>query len=127
VQYVQGLDQGWGETAYLVTQFVGVQLFAVGGLALLAIWAVGVAWLGARSGVVPRAVALLAVVPGFRLLGILGVLHLQPEGLWIFYLASIPGAFAWLILLGAMTPADTLAGARSPRTEASRDAQEARA
>ena len=126
VQYVQGLDQGWGETAYLVTQFVGVQLFAVGGLALLAIWAVGVAWLSARRGVMPRGVALLAVIPGFRLLGILGVLHLQPEGLWIFYLASIPGSFAWLLVLGAMSPGDTLARVRGSRPHEALDPQEAR-
>lgn len=101
VAYVQSLDQGWGETAYLVTQFVGAQLLGVGGLALLAIWALGVSWLGARRGVVPRPVAVLALVPGFRLVAIIALLGLLPEGLWLLYMASIPGAFIWLIVLGA--------------------------
>jgi hypothetical protein len=101
VRYVQSLSQAWGETAYLVTQFVGVQLFGVGGLALLSSWIVAVSWLSARRGVMPRPVAFLAVVPGFRLLAILGVLHILPDGLWLFFMASIPGTFLWLLLLGA--------------------------
>lgn len=126
VLYVQSLDQGWGETAYLVTQFVGVQLFAVGGLGLLAIWSLGVAWVGVRHRAIPRGVAILAVVPGFRLLGILGVLHIQPEGFWIFYMASIPGAFAWLIVVAVtMTSIDTLAETGGASPEAVLRAREA--
>lgn len=103
VMYVQSLDQGWGETAYLVTQFVGAQLLGVGGLALLAVWTLGVAWLGVRRGVLPRPVALLALVPGFRLVAILALLGILPQidGLWLLSMASIPGAFIWLIVLGA--------------------------
>ncbi len=127
VQYVQGLDQAWGETAYLVTQFVGIQLFAVGGLVLLATWTVAIAWLGVRRRVLPRTVAVLALVPGLRLLGVLGVAHVLPDGLWILYMASIPGTFAWLIVLGAMTPADTLARSDGLAAEAVADAREAMA
>jgi hypothetical protein len=100
VAYVQSLDQGWGETAYLVTQFVGAQLFGVGGLALLGLWALGIAWLGARRGVVAWPVAALALVPGFRVIAVLALLGLLPDGLWLLFMASIPGAFVWLVLLG---------------------------
>lgn len=130
VAYVAGLDQGWGETAYLVTQFVGIQLFGVGGMALLALWAVGVSWLGVRRGVMPRPVAILAVVPGFRLVAILALLGILPviDGLWLLYMASIPGAFMWLLLLGAwprMTTGDIL-GATAPRAGALASTMETR-
>jgi hypothetical protein len=119
VAYVQGLDQEWGEAAYLVTQFVGIQLFGVGGMALFALWAVGVSWLGARRGVIPRPVAILALVPGFRLVAILALLGILPviDGLWLVYMASIPGAFLWLVLLGAWpaaTPRSAAQAAAAP-------------
>lgn len=101
VRYVQGLDQGWGEAAYLVTQFVGVHLFAVGGLLLLALWIAGTAWLGVRSAAVPRPLAVLALLPAVRLLGLAGPLGLDAEGLWLLSIAAIPAAFGWLAALGA--------------------------
>lgn len=104
VAYVQGLDQHWGETAYLVTQFIGVQLFAVGGVAMLSVWIVSVAWLGARRGVISRAVALLAVLPALRLLSILQFAGFLPDGLWFLYMAGLPGAFVWLLALAGSGP-----------------------
>lgn len=112
VAYVAGLDQGWGETAYLVTQFVGIQLFGVGGLALLGAWILAVAWLGARRGVVPMPIAILALVPGMRALGIPGVLELLPQGLWLLFMAAIPASFAWLVALGAWSASPALVGRR---------------
>lgn len=100
VLYVAGLRQEWGEAAYLVTQFVGIQLLGVGGLALLALWIAGVSWFGARRGVVPPLVAALAVLPALRFIPALGLGGLL-EGLWLVYMAAIPAGFAWLILLGA--------------------------
>jgi hypothetical protein len=117
VRYVQGLDQAWGEAAYLVTQFVGVQALVTGGFVLLELWLVGLAWLGARRGVVPRAVAGLAVLPAFRLAGILGPFGIQVDGLWPLLMLAIPATFAWLVLFGVtfrgrgtMTTDDILAG-----------------
>ena len=101
VRYVQGLDQAWGEMAYTVTQFVGVQLLLTGGLTLLALWIAGVAWIGGRQGTIPRPVALLAIVPAARLVAIPGLSASLPGGLWIVVLAAIPAAFLWLVLLGA--------------------------
>lgn len=100
VRYVQSLDQGWGETAYLVTQFVGVQGFAVGGLLLLALWIAGTAWLGAASGLVPRALAVLALLPAVRIIGVLGPLGVEVEGAWILLMVAIPAAFGWVAILG---------------------------
>jgi len=100
VAYVQGLDQGWGETAYLVTQFVGIQLFGVGGLALLAVWTTATAWVAVRRGALPMLVGVLAVVPALRLVGVAGVLGLSIDGLWFPYMLAIPGTFLWLIVLG---------------------------
>ena len=114
VAYVQGLDQQWGETAYLVTQFVGVQLFAVGGMAMLSLWIAGVAWLGARRGVVSRPVALLAIVPAVRLVAILQVIGFQPDGLWFVYMLALPGSFVWLLALAASEPRSSGAQQLSP-------------
>lgn len=96
IAYVQGLDQAWGEAAYLVSQFVGVQLFGVAGAALLAIWIAGVAWIGARRGALSPGLAVLAVVPALRLLALPGLGFLP----WFLLVLAIPGAFVWLILLG---------------------------
>lgn len=102
--YVAGLDRAWGETAYLVTQFVGVQLLLVGGLAMLALWIVGIAWIGIRRGAVPRFVAALAILPGVRLLAIPGVPSILPEGMWLVTMAALPAAFIWLVVLGVRQP-----------------------
>lgn len=101
VRYVQGLDQAWGEAAYLVTQFVGTQLLAVGGLLLLAIWIAGAAWLGAARDVLPRPLAALALLPAFRLVGIAGPLGFTFDGGWLLTMLAIPAAFAWLAAFGA--------------------------
>ena len=101
IGYVQGLDRAWGEMAYTVSQFVGVQLFGVAGASLLAIWIAGVAWIGARRAALPRGLAILAVVPALRLAAIPGLGDVLPGGVWFVLLLSIPGAFVWLVLLGA--------------------------
>jgi hypothetical protein len=106
--YVNGLDAGWGETAYLVTQFVGVHLLAQGGILLLSTWIVAAAWFGHRRRVMAAPFVLLALIPGARLLAVLGPWSLLPEGLWIFFMAAIPAAFLWLVLMG-VSSADTLA------------------
>jgi len=111
VRHVQSLDQAWGETAYLITQFVGVQLAAVGGLFLLALWIAGTVWLGVRRGLVPRPLAMLALLPSVRIAGVLGPLGVEVEGFWLLSMAAIPAAFAWLALLGAWP---VLKGAGSP-------------
>jgi hypothetical protein len=102
VLHVQGLRQEWGEAAYLVTQFVGIQLFGIGGITLLAGWIVAYAWVGVRRGVVPRVVALLAILPAVRLVGLpaTGGTDVAPA-LWLIGLVAVPASFGWLVLVGA--------------------------
>jgi hypothetical protein len=116
--HVQGLGQDWGEGAYLVTQFVGIQLFAVGGLTLLSAWILGVGWIGGRRAAVPRLTAMLAVLPGIRVLGLPGTVGILPDALWIVLMASVPASFLWLVLLGARQASARGAErmARSPNT-----------
>jgi hypothetical protein len=109
VRYVHSLSQAWGETAYLVTQFVGPQLLGIAGLALLAMWIAAVAWLGARRGVVQRGLAVLAIFPALRLAALPGI-RLLPDGAWVLFMVAIPAAFLWLLLLGAWPPANAAAG-----------------
>lgn len=122
VRYVQSLDQAWGETAYLVTQFVGIQALVTGGFVLLDLWLVSVAWLGARRGVIPRAVAVLALFPAFRLIGVLGPFGFQIEAAWPLAMLAIPATFVWLALLGAAfrAPAPMSTGDRLPVSSAAR-------
>jgi uncharacterized membrane protein len=124
VRYVQGLDQAWGEAAYLVTQFVGIQALVTGGFVLLDLWLVGFAWLGLRRGVVPRVVALLAVLPASRLLGVLGPFGIEFEGGWFLLILAMPAAFVWIALLGvavrrpvAMSTGDILRPSLAARDE----------
>jgi hypothetical protein len=121
-RYVQGLDQAWGEAAYLVTQFVGIQALVTGGFVLLELWLMGIAWLGARCGVIPRAVAVFAVLPAFRLVGVLGPFGIQADGLWPVVILAIPATFVWLMVLGAtirpsprMSTGDTIAPSSAAR------------
>jgi hypothetical protein len=123
--YVYGLDAGWGETAYLVTQFVGVHLLGQGGSLLLAAWIVTLASLGVRRGIVPVPLALLAAIPGVRLLAFLGPWSVLPDELWIVFMAAVPAAFVWLVLVG-VSSADTLAS-RSTRSARRPEASEATA
>ena len=123
VRYVQGLDQAWGEAAYLVTQFVGIQALVTGGFVLLELWLVGFAWLGARRRVLPRVIAAMALLPAFRLVGVLGPFGIEFDGGWVLVILAMPATFAWVALLGValrpsgdMTADDILAG--SPATRA---------
>jgi hypothetical protein len=122
ILYVRGLDQTWGEMAYVVSNFVGTQLFAVGGAALLAIWIAGVAWIGVRRGVLPRALAILAVVPTLRIIAIPGLGDILP-GAWFLLVLAIPGAFVWLVLLGAWPRPAHAADRAAPATRRPRPSE----
>lgn len=122
VRYVQGLDQAWGETAYLITQFVGMQALVTGGFVLLDLWLVAIVWLGVRRRVVPRVVGALAVVPALRLLAVAGPFGLEVDGAWFLAILAIPATFVWLALLGltirssaGMTTDDILSGSPATR------------
>lgn len=102
--YIEGLDPAWGQAAYLTVQTAGIHGFAQGGIVAFSAWAILVSFVGVQSGTVPRWVAVLAILPAFRLvtslLGPLGVLEGFDDALWIAYMAAIVGSMLWPLALG---------------------------
>lgn len=102
--HVEGLNPSWGESAYLAVQMVGIHGFAQGGLVAFSAWAVLVSYLGWRTGAIPGWIALLALLPAFRLatslLGPFHVLDRFEDTLWIASMASIIGSMFWPLALG---------------------------
>lgn len=103
--YIDSLNTDWGEAGYLVQQVAGVHGVAQASILAMCGWAVGVAILGYRSGALPRWLALLAMLPGLRLLSGVGPLlapDALPDGAWILTMLAIPGTFVWFTFLGAL-------------------------
>lgn len=102
--YIEGLNRAWGESAFLVIQMVGIHGFAQAGILAFCLWAVGVSAAGLRSGVLPRTVCLLGVIPAIRVvllvLGPTGAVEMLPDGLWVVAMIAIPGTFLWSLILG---------------------------
>jgi hypothetical protein len=102
--HVESLDPSWGESAYLAVQMAGIHGFAQGGLLAFSLWAVLVSLLGTRSGAMPGWIALLAIMPAFRLItSLLGPFHVLDsleDTLWIASMASILGSMIWPLALG---------------------------
>lgn len=98
--YVNDVRAEWGQAAYLVSQFAGVHGFVEGAIVTLCAWAVGISVIGFRTRALPVALVVLGVVPGFRLLSILGPFGISADGLWILFVLSIPGAMLWCVVLG---------------------------
>ena len=101
--YIDGLDHDWGEAAYVALQMVGAQLLVQAGLLMLAVWAAGIAFIGARTRTVPAWVCALAIIPAVRVVSILGPFGVLPgfDALWIVFMVSILGTMLWLIAFGA--------------------------
>lgn len=99
--YIDSLDQGWGETVYLVIQMIGIHGFAQGAIFMLCAWAVGISLIGWQTRTIPLGLCALGVLPAFRITsGILGPLAILPDGLWILSMLSIPGTLIWCLALG---------------------------
>lgn len=110
--HVAGLRQEWAETAYLVVQMAGVQGLLPAGLFGLAMWAVGLSLVGARTRVIPLAVCILGILPAVHVVGrLIGGLGVLPDVAWLFLILSIPGTMAWCLALGI---AFLIRGFRSP-------------
>lgn len=102
--HIAGLDPAWGEAAFLAVQMLGTHGFAQIALLAFAAWALGVAVVGWRSRAIPRVVAMLAVLPGARLVAVLGPLGLGdgPDAVWVLLMASIGATLLWLLVIGAV-------------------------
>jgi hypothetical protein len=102
--HIEGLDPVWGQSAYLAVQMAGLHGFAQGGIVAFSAWAVMVSILGVTSGSIPRWLAVLGILPAFRLLtsllGPLEVLNALGDALWLASMASIVGSFIWPLALG---------------------------
>ena len=120
ILYVNGLRDEWGQTAYLVSQFAGIHGFAQGAITTLCIWAVGISIIGFRTRLLPTWLCILGLVPGFRLLAILGPILKSagtdelPGGAWILFMASIVGVMVWCVALGIVLVRRTASAAAAP-------------
>jgi hypothetical protein len=113
--YIDGLDHDWGEAAYVAVQMIGLHGFAQAAITAACLWVVGMSLIGLRSRALPIALCLLAIIPAFRLLGVLGPLDVLPDGTWFLFMASIPGLLVWCLLLGVVLLRQALASSRADR------------
>lgn len=120
ILYVNGLRDEWGQTAYLVSQFAGIHGFAQGAITTLCLWSVGISIIGIRTRALPIGLCILGLVPGFRLLGILGPILKSagadelPGGAWILFMASIVGVMVWCLALGIILVRRASSAAATP-------------
>jgi len=106
IGYIDGMDRGWAEAAYMGTHMIGTQALLPMGAHLLAAWLVGVALVAYRSG--SRRLALIGVLPGLLLLlGLVDALFPGSDDssasgvVWISYIfAMLVGQPLSLVLLG---------------------------
>ncbi len=98
--HMGSLKDEWGEAAYLAAH-VASQATLILSLFTLSVWIVGLSLIGRRTKLVPVGLLVLALLPAFRIVaGFLGPLGILPEGLWIFWILSIPGVILWCLLFG---------------------------
>lgn len=106
--YIDGMNSGWGESAYLTLQMLGTHGFAQASLLVLCIWAVGISVAGARSNALPIWLCVLGVVTGLRLVILIAGPFLTatsfdlPDFLWIGSVALIPLGMLWWLGLGVV-------------------------
>ena len=115
--YIDELDHDWGEAAYAAVQMVGIHGFAQAGVFALCGWVVGISLIGLRTRTIPVALCALAVVPAFRLVGLMVAPFVElPEVLWIVSIAAIPVVMLWCVLLGLVLVRRGLAVAPGDRS-----------
>ncbi|MBG6059683.1 hypothetical protein RCH16_002033 [Cryobacterium sp. MP_M5] len=106
--YLDGMNSGWGESAYLTIQMLGTHGFAQASLLTLCVWALGISVAGARSHALPRWLCVLGVVAGLRLVMLIAGPFLTaaridlPEFLWFGSVALIPLGMLWWLGLGVV-------------------------
>ena len=116
--YIDGMDHAWGEAAYVAIQMIGLHGFAQAAITAACLWVTGLALIGLRTRVLPIALCVLAIIPAFRLLAVLGplgILDVLPEETWFLFMAAIPGLLVWCLLLGIVLLRRAFASARADR------------
>ena len=104
--YVDGMNTGWGESAYLTILMLGTHGFAQASLLALGFWAVGISLAGARSHTLPIWLCVLGFISGLRLVILLAGPFLTtaridlPEFFWIGSVVLIPLGMLWWLTLG---------------------------
>ena len=114
VLYLQGLREDWGQSAFLVIQMMGIHGFAQAALLGFCLWAAAISLMALRSGALPRLLCVLGVIPATRIavlmLGATGSSASLPDGLWVLAMITIPGTFAWSLILGLVLLRRSLLG-----------------
>ncbi|MDJ0339158.1 hypothetical protein [Cryobacterium sp. PH31-O1] len=106
--YVDAMNSGWGESAYLTILMLGTHGFAQASLLALGFWAVGISVAGARSHALPIWLCVLGVISGLRLVILIAGPFLTaanvdlPGFFWFGSVALIPLGMLWWLALGVV-------------------------
>jgi hypothetical protein len=106
--YIDGMNSGWGESAYLTLQMVGIHGFLGASLITLGVWSVGICVAGAHSRSLPIWLCVLGLVAGLRLVMLMAGPFLTaaaidfPGFLWLASMALIPLGMLWWLGLGVV-------------------------
>lgn len=99
--HIDNLSHESGLAAYAAVQMAGTQGLASSGAFALAIWGVGIAFGGFRTGVLSKPVVFLTTLPAlFILTGLVAPLVGSPDGLYMLYMLSLLGLMVWCLGLG---------------------------
>lgn len=99
--HIDGLNHDWGLAAFTAVQLAGTQGLASAGSFGLSIWAVAVVVITRGSGLLPRFVSWLAIIPAVHLLvGMVGPFDVLPDAAYLLYIAALFGVIVWCLALG---------------------------
>jgi hypothetical protein len=87
--YISGMNQTWGESAYLAGHIAGTQSLFAGGVLGMSVWLLGVAIAAWRRGSVARGILVIAIFALDFVLGLVGPLVDIPDALFAFHLFSL--------------------------------------
>lgn len=105
--YIDSVDSGWGESAYLAIQMLGTHGFLGAGLLAVGVWSVGICVAGAYSRSFPTWICVLGLVAGLRLVLLMAgpfltAAAIDLPGVWLASVALIPLGMIWWLALGVV-------------------------
>ncbi len=101
--YITALDRDWGEAGYVALQLLTIHGLAQAATIALCIWAIGTALVAYRVRLIGPLLGVLAIIPAFRLLSLVGgPFGVLPELLWLPSIAAIPGTIVYAGFLGGV-------------------------